>query len=342
MSTRIIEASIAQYATTDLADGKFARFAVTEDTGAVADATIIAARLYISAYRSYSASYMLAVKYDSSSGSTLAKTGELKADSTVHDSTLTLSSLKAALMTGAPDNIYLVVDATSGSGNKINFRELCTITLEIDYVNKCTAPANLTLSSGTSSGDAVTLSWSGGTGGDGNAFKHYEIARQASADGITWGDRETIATTTTKACTVHPPAAFGHLYKYHVRTMGEAGETYASAWVECAATLKKVRPALLAYTDSTITAGATRIKAAHITEIQTNVNRLRQSLGLEAFAFAELRAGYTSLAEWSAHVAELRAAIDEMSAAHEAWEEITENRPTASAMLQLRRVVAAI
>lgn len=342
MSTRVITASIAQGATTDLANGKYARFAVDSDTGAAANPTIIGARLYVSAFRSYSGSYALAVKYDSSSGSTLAKTGELSSNSTVHGETFALSSLQAALMNSTPDNIYLVVEASSGAGNKINFREACTITLEIDYVTKCGAPGNVKLSSSTSSGDAVTLSWTGGTGGDGNAFKHYEIARKESSDGITWGALEVITTTTMLACLVYPPAAFGRYRKYYVRTMGTAGEAYASAWVECANTLKKVRPALVSYTDSTITAGATRIKAVHITQIQTNVNRLRQSLGLAAYSFSTLRAGYTSLSQWGAHVAELRAAIDEMTTAHEAWVDIPANAPTAAVMLQLRRVVAAI
>ena len=342
MSTRIIEASIAQYATTDLADGKFARFAVTSDTGAIANATIFAARLYISAFRSYSNSYLLAVKYDSSSGGTLAKTDVLASNSTVHEETLALSSIQTGLMSTTPENIFLVVDSTSGAGNKINFRELCTITLEIDYVTACKAPSGVELSGSTSDGPPVTLSWNAGSGGDGNAFKHYQIARKVSADGKTWGTLEVIATTTLLSCLVSPPVSFGHYHKYYVRTVGEAGETYASAWVECSGTLKKVRPELLAYTDSTITAGETRIKAAHITELQTNVNRLRQSLGLEPYTFATLRAGYTSLANWSAHVAELRAAIDEMDATHETWFVIPANSPTAAVMLQLRRVVAAV
>lgn len=342
MSTRRIEASIAQNATTDLAEGKFARFAVTSDTGAIANATIFAARLYISAFRSYSSSYLLHVKYDSSSGDTLAKTGELASNNTVHEETLALSSIQAGLMSATPENIYLVVDATSGSGNKINFRELCTITLEIDYVTACKPPSGVKLSGNTSAGDAVTLSWNAGSGGDGNALSHYEIARKASSNGSTWGDLVTIATTKDLSCRVTPPVSFGHYHKYYVRTMGEAGETYASAWVECSGTLKKVRPALVAYTDSTITAGTTRIKAAHITELQTNVNRLRNSLGLASYSFTSLRAGYTSLAGWSAHVQELRAAIDEMDATHEAWLAIPANSPTAAVMLQLRRVVAAV
>lgn len=342
MSTRIIEAAVAQNATTDLLAGKFARFAVTSDTGAIANASIFAARLYISAFRSYSASYILEVKYDSSSGDTLAKTGIVAQNSAVHEETLALSEIVGGLMSATPENIYLCVTSVSGGGNRINFREKCTITLEIDYVTACKAPSGVKLSGSTSAGDAVTLSWSAGSGGDGNALSHYEIARKASSNGSTWGDLVTIATTEELSYRVTPPVSFGHYHKYYVRTVGEAGAAYASAWVECSGTLKKVRPALVSYTDSTITAGTTRIKAAHITELQTNVNRLRNSLGLASYSFTSLRAGYTSLAGWSAHVQELRAAIDEMDASHETWLAIPANSPTAAVMLQLRRVVAAI
>lgn len=454
MSTRIMEASIAQYATTDLADGKFARFSVDSDTGAVENTKIAAARLYISAFRSYSSAYALAVKFDASDGETLATTGTMESNDTVHAETLTLSSLQAALISSTPDNIYLVVEATSGAGNKINFREACTITLEIDYVTKCTAPTDVTLSRNTSEGENVTLSWKAGAGGANNAASYYQIARRQSSNGTTWGKIETYASNVGNVtsysvpppetpgtyylysvrlvgeaglsyaseyakcseglynppiaqCTapsgvsvsaitskfenvtlswqagaggahnaasyyqiarrestdgktwgaiefyaknvgnvtsysVPPPDKYGRYFMYFVRLMGDAGGEYASEWVQSANTLYHARPALVSYTDSTITAGKTRIKAAHITEMQTNVNRLRQGLGLPACSFASIRAGYTSLAGWSAHVAELRAAIDEMGITHEAWAAIQANSPTAAVMQQLRRVVAAI
>ena len=94
-----------------------------------------------------------------------------------------------------------------------------------------------------------------------------------------------------------------------------------------------------AYTDPVLTAGQTRIKAVHMLELQSNINEQRTYNNLTAYAFTDIQAGYTSLAGWKSHVLEMRAAIDEMSTEHETWIAITENRPTAAVIEQLRRVV---
>lgn len=94
-----------------------------------------------------------------------------------------------------------------------------------------------------------------------------------------------------------------------------------------------------AYTDPVLTAGQTRVKAVHMLELQSNINALRAYYGLSDYTFTEIRAGYTSLAGWTSHVAELRTAIDEISPEHETWIVIAENRPTAAVIEQLRRVV---
>lgn len=346
MGTRVIKASISYGQTDDLKDGRYARFAVTSDTGAVANATPTAARLYISSFRSYAANYYLSINYTSSGSSALAETATMAKNDSVHAETVTLNNFQERLITGTASNVYLVVEAISGDGNKINFRDPCTITLEIDYTlppSKCGAPGGVKMSSAASAGDAVTLSWSKGTAGTNNTLSHYQVGRRESVNGSTaWGDIEIVTTTEALSCQVLPPAIFGHHFRYYVRTVGHAGEAYASDWAACADTLEKTRPTLAPYTDETITAGETPIKAAHMLELQANVNRLRQGLGLASYAFTTLRAGYTSLAGWSAHVAELRAAIDEMPVAHEAWISISVNCPTAAVMMQLRRVVAAI
>lgn len=94
-----------------------------------------------------------------------------------------------------------------------------------------------------------------------------------------------------------------------------------------------------AYTDPVLAAGQTRIKAVHMLELQSNINEQRAYNNLTAYAFTDIQAGYTSLAGWTSHVSEMRAAIDEITTEHEAWIAITENRPTAAVIEQLRRVV---
>ncbi len=101
-------------------------------------------------------------------------------------------------------------------------------------------------------------------------------------------------------------------------------------------------PELISYTDPILTAGETRIKAVHMTELQTNINLQREGLALAAWPFETIRAGYTSLAGWTAQVEEMRTAIDNTGVQHEAWLEIAENCPTAAVIEQLRRVVEAL
>lgn len=346
MPTRIITASIASNSAADLDDGKFAGFEVTSDTGA-ASGIISGARLSVSSVKCYGTTAYLDLMYHTTTQAAIASTNALSGNDTTHAEDFTLAVLSDSLLTATPSMVYLQVMATSGTGSKINFRTGCTITLEIDYTlppTACTPPSNVKLSARTSTGGNVTLSWSAGAGGTNNAASYYQIARRESTDGRTWDSRKTYKSNVgnVTAYSVPPPAAYGHYFRYFVRLVGAAGTDYASEWVACENDLQLLRPALVAYTDPTITAGTTKIKAAHILELRTNIDRLRQGLGMAAYSYTSLVAGRTSLARWRAHILELRAAIDEISPEHEAWIAISVNRPTAAVMQQLRRVVAAI
>ena len=208
--------------------------------------------------------------------------------------------------------------------------------------DKCTEPSGVKLSSATSTGNNVTLSWTAGKGGNDNAFSYYQVARKLSTDGKTFGTVEMVKTTTETSLSVAPPVPYGSYYRYYVRTVGTAGISYASSWATCSSTLQKVRPKLTAYTDTTITAGTTPVKAVHMTELQSNINALRQGLGLAAYSFTAIKAGYTGLGAWNAHIREMRTAIDGITTSHEAWLKLGENRPRADVLMQLRRVVASI
>lgn len=237
MYTRKITGTISKYNNTDLKDGGYAVFTVDSDTGAVEDARPVSGRLTASAIRCYATSAYLSVRFDSATGAILAKTGNLSGEESSHSETFTLDALALAMMAMEPQTVYLCVEATSGTSNKANFREGCTIALEIDYV---------------------------------------------------------------------------------------------------------MPQELLPWTDSPIVKGVTRIKAAHMTELQTNINRQREALALLAWPFTTIRAGYTSLGDWTAHVKEMRAAIDNAGVLHEGWITIDANSPTAAVIEQLRRVVEAM
>lgn len=101
-------------------------------------------------------------------------------------------------------------------------------------------------------------------------------------------------------------------------------------------------PELIDYTDPDPIAGATYVKAVHMTELHENVNRLRTAKGLAAYAFTPIAAMQTMLAGWNEHVLEIRAALDEVSADHEAWLVLGANCPRLDVLLQLRSMVEVL
>jgi len=238
MYKRTITGTISKYNNTDLKPGAYAIFTVDTDTGPAEDnARPVSARLSASEIRCYATTAFLAVRFDGPTGATVANTNELSGDSTIHAEDFTLSDLATDLLTAEPSSVYLCVVATSGTGNKVNFRDGCAISLEIDYA---------------------------------------------------------------------------------------------------------LPPELLPYTDPVLIAGVTQVKARHMQELRTNINLQRDGLRMAPYSFSTIRAGYTSLADWTAHVEEMRAAIDETGVQHDAWIAIPVNCPTAAVIEQLRRVVEAI
>lgn len=239
MYTRKITGTISKYNNTDLKDGGYAVFTVDSDTGAVENARPVSGRLTASSIRCYATTAYLAVRFDSATGAIMAETDKLSGKDSIHSETFALSALAMASMATEPLSVYLCVEGTSGTGVKINFREACTISLEIDYL---------------------------------------------------------------------------------------------------------LPQELLPWTDSPIIKGTTRIKAVHMTELQTNITRQREALGLEeTWLFSTVRAGYTSLGQWTAHVLEMRAAIDDAGCTPpDGWTTIDINSPSAAIIEELRRAVEAM
>lgn len=108
------------------------------------------------------------------------------------------------------------------------------------------------------------------------------------------------------------------------------------------------------YTDPSLAAGTTRIKAAHMTELRDMVNNVRAYYGLAAVGWAEtITAGSTKTRNWKAHVLELQQAISDVVTLVNGWDAAsTVNRiaafewvspgakPSAEVMNQLRQVIA--
>jgi hypothetical protein len=101
----------------------------------------------------------------------------------------------------------------------------------------------------------------------------------------------------------------------------------------------------------------TRVKAIHINELRDAVNNVRSYYGLSAKSWSEaVEAGTTSTKNWAAHIAELRAAIDDVVNLVNSWDStatankitlptripLTGNKPRADVMAQLRAEIALL
>lgn len=128
LKTRIIQTTSLTDNTGDLKLAEETVFPVLTDTGA-GKGEIVSATLTVSAMRSYSTLYTLAVSYGSI---TLASTDNPGDFEPVRTLVLPLNSISERLLTDAAESIVLTPQG-SGTGVKCNFREGCYLTLEIVY-----------------------------------------------------------------------------------------------------------------------------------------------------------------------------------------------------------------
>lgn len=218
----------------------------------------------------------------------------------------------------------------------------------LDY-SACGAPTVCSVSSTLATGDVI-LSWSGASAGTSNSITGYKIQRCESSDGANWGswaDLTTVSSTSTSASlTVSPPSTSGNYYKYRVLTMGSAGPSYYSGWLESSNSLRRDHAPLAGFTDDPLTAGTSPVKALHMQELQSRVSTLRTFYGLGTYNFTAITAGTTSLAGWTTHVNQIRAAIEDVCNAsgktHESWISFSVNCPRADVIQQLRIVILAL
>ncbi|MDA8228445.1 MAG: hypothetical protein M0T74_12260 [Desulfitobacterium hafniense] len=100
-------------------------------------------------------------------------------------------------------------------------------------ITACVAPTACSLSTTLAEGN-VTLSWSGASGGAGNAITSYEVQYSDSEDNSTWGEWAALTTMFTSATSgsaiVSPTITRGNYRRFRVRTRGAAGESFYSDW----------------------------------------------------------------------------------------------------------------
>jgi hypothetical protein len=109
-------------------------------------------------------------------------------------------------------------------------------------ITACGAPTICTVSATLSEGN-VTLSWSGASGGAGNAITSYEIQYSDSTDNSDWGDWIALTTVSTSATSsilsVSPPSTRGSYRRFRIRTRGAAGESFYSDWTVSSNTVRR-------------------------------------------------------------------------------------------------------
>ena len=208
------------------------------------------------------------------------------------------------------------------------------------FYTACGAPTSPTVSATLSRG-AVTLSWGAGSAGTNNSVTGYDVERRESSDGSSWGSWATVSGSpvTGTSLDVTPPGTVGNYYQYRVRTRGSAGSDYYSGWVTSTNTLRRKWDAFGAWTDQTLTAGVSSIRAVHLTQLQERIAAIRAFYGLSAYAFTAVTARQTKIAKWSALIGELRSAIDGITTNHAAWNTLEAGKPRIAHITQLRDII---
>lgn len=339
MPQRIIKATSTAGTNADKVHGTYVSFdTINSDTGTVSNAHVTSATLYISSYKTYISTAYFNVIFGTNSGTVVARTNNLASNSNIHSSTETLINLNAALLTVKPTQMRIGVCQNSGNtSNCTNIRSGCTITLTINYeynTTATTAPTAVSLSSTSAApGGGVTLSWSGAGAGTNNAISGYHIYRRNTHASTSYTYLTAVTTTATSgSCTVYAPTARGVSYSYAVYTLGAGGINSS------ASSTKPTLTATTGFTDPTLTVESTKIKAVHMTELQSQINALLSYYGKSTSTFTTITAGTTSLAGWTSHVNELRTAYDKLGFTHDTWIAISVNRPTAAVINQLRKI----
>lgn len=208
------------------------------------------------------------------------------------------------------------------------------------HYTACGAPTSPAVSQTLSRG-AVTLSWGAGSAGTNNRVTGYDVERRESSDGSSWGSWATVSGSpvTGTSLDVTPPGTVGNYYQYRVRTRGSAGSDYYSGWVTSTNTLRRKWDAFGAWTDQTLTAGVSSIRAVHLTQLQERIAAIRAFYGLSAYAFTAVTARQTKIAKWSALIGELRSAIDGITTNHAAWNTLEAGKPRIAHITQLRDII---
>lgn len=214
--------------------------------------------------------------------------------------------------------------------------------LRLQTITRCVAPKTVTIANTITAATMNTLSWSGASGGTNNSISGYFIQYADSSNNSSWGAWGGDITVGVVSSASVPMPASGMYRKYRVFTLGTAGSNWRSGSATESGSTYRGHEALDGFTDSPLVVGKTYVKALHMRELQDRVNTLRSFYGLSKYSFSTITSRTTDLKHWTAHVNEIRKAIDEISTNHAAWIAIPVNCPRADVIEQLRAVILAM
>lgn len=217
------------------------------------------------------------------------------------------------------------------------------VVYRLPSITRCKEPKTVTVERTITSAATNRLSWSGAEPGENNAIAGYFILYQDSVDnknwGLTWFNVKSVGTETS----TEVPMPEENVYrKFKVYTLGAAGSNYRSSGSTDSNVTFRGHADLDGFTDSPLVAGETHVKALHMQELQDRANTLREFNGLQKYNFTQIVSGETGLKDWTAHVNEIRAAIDEIDTNHAAWIAFSVNCPRADVIEQMRTVILAM
>lgn len=210
------------------------------------------------------------------------------------------------------------------------------------HYSKVSAPTNPKFDA-TLSRSTVGFSWGAGSDGNGgNKVAGYQVQYQVRAPEAEWPTEWTdIPSSPVKTTEIwaDPPQTVGYYRRSRVRTLGSAGDGWHSDWVITTNTLRRKWDAFPAWTDPTLTARTSVIRAVHLTELQTRVNTIRVFYGLGAYSFTTITARTSKVAKWAALIQEIRSAVDGITTSHESWNTLEAGKPRIAHITQLRNII---
>lgn len=221
-------------------DGGDAYFSLDYDTGAVYNATCVGGEIIVDRFRGWAESYYFSIYVG---GQKVCESVEINdQDETTHELITYIDTVYGfypeRILQQSGDIEVHVYSNNDTTGDVCSFRTNCSFYINAWYeetnpIRPNTAPTSVSVSPSSTSGNTVTLSWSGASAGANNSINGYDIYYTNSSDGVTWDGTweygRVTSTSTSGSTTVNIHPNVGYYRKYRMVTASPHGQDYYSA-----------------------------------------------------------------------------------------------------------------